>query len=92
MLNRQMCGHLVACMFFFLMFSFDEAPRPRGVPALHKRLVAGKMVQRCGRLGRAADYKSQTGKGFLMQHSALATSIFCHGTVKDESPRGNGSS
>lgn len=87
MLNRQMCGHLVACGFFF----FDEAPWPRGVPALHKQLVAGKMVQRCGRLGGAADYKSPTGKGFLMQHSALTTSIFCHGTVKDESPRGNSS-
>lgn len=81
---RPSCG-------LWLFSFFDEAPWLRGVPALHKRLVAGKMVQRCGRLGRAADYKSPTGKGFLMQHSVLATSIFCHGTVKDESPRGNSS-
>lgn len=42
----------------------------------------------CG-LGWADAYKSPVGKGFLMQHSALAASIFCHSAVKDERPGGN---
>lgn len=62
----------------------DEAP----IAEIHKWPLAGKMVWRC-ELGWADAYKSPMGKGFLMQHSVLAASIFCHSTVKDERPGGN---
>ena len=36
--------------------------------------------------------KSELGKGFLMQRTPLPASIFCQGSVKDESPLGNSTS